>query len=72
MCLYYHIGECLGFCEKNVDQEKLATMEKEILDFLKGNDKILIDKIMEKIRIFSDNLNFEAALEMKKNCSISK
>ena len=66
VCLYYHIGECLGFCEKNVDQEKLATMEKEILDFLKGNDKILIDKIMEKIRIFSDNLNFEAALEMKK------
>ena len=66
VCLYYHIGECLGYCEKNVDQEKLIKMENDILDFLKGNDKILIDKIMEKIRNFSDNLNYEAALELKK------
>ncbi len=66
VCLYYHIGECLGYCEKNVDQDKLNNMEHEILDFLKGNDKILYDKMMEKIQSFSDNLNFEAALELKK------
>ena len=66
VCLYFHIGECLGYCEKNVDQEKLASMEHDILDFLKGNDKILIDKIMEKINTFSEKLNYEAALEMKK------
>lgn len=66
VCLYYHIGECLGYCEKNVDQEKLAMMEKDILGFLNGNDKILLDKIMEKITSFSENLNFEAALELKK------
>lgn len=66
VCLYYHIGECLGYCEKNIDQEKLAKMETDILDFLKGNDKILIDRIMEKINSFSENLNFEAAAELKK------
>lgn len=65
VCLYFHIGECLGYCEKNIDQEKLAKMEEDILGFLKGNDKILIDKIMEKINIFSSNLNFEAAKELK-------
>ena len=48
VCLYYHIGECLGYCEKNVDQEKLVSMEKEILDILKGNEKIKIYKKMEK------------------------
>ena len=72
VCLYYHIGECLGYCEKNVDQEKLVSMEKEILDFLKGNDKILIDKIMEKINNFSENLNFEASLELKKELEYIK
>lgn len=72
VCLYYHIGECLGYCEKNVDQEKLVFMEKEILDFLKGNDKILIDKIMEKINNFSENLNFEASLELKKELEYIK
>ena len=66
VCLYYHIGECLGYCQKKIDKEKLIKIEEEILDFLKGNDKILIDKIKEKINIFSNNLNFEAALELKK------
>ena len=66
VCLYYHIGECLGYCQKKRDKEKLIKIEEEILDFLKGNDKILIDKIKEKINIFSNNLNFEAALDLKK------
>lgn len=72
VCLYYHIGECLGYCEKNIDQNKLSQMENDILAFLKGNDKILIDKIMEKIRVFSDNLNFEAANELKKELEYIK
>lgn len=66
VCLYYHIGECLGYCEKRVDSEKLEAMENDILAFLKGNDKILKDKILEKINFFSEQLNFEAALELKK------
>lgn len=65
-CLYYHIGECLGYCTKNINREKLENMEKEILGFLRGNDKILKDKIIEKMNIYSQNLNFEMALELKK------
>ncbi len=66
VCLYYHIGECLGYCEKKLDQEKLIQMEKDILSFLNGNDKILTDKIKEKINTYSETLNFEMALELKK------
>jgi len=65
-CLYYHIGECLGYCSKNVDQNKLEVMEKEILSFLRGNDKVLKDKLLEKINSYSEALNFEMALELKK------
>lgn len=72
VCLYYHIGECLGYCEKNVNKESLEKMEKDILDFLKGDDKILIDKITKKINVFSNNLNFEAALELKKELEYIK
>ena len=72
VCLYYHIGECLGYCEKNVNAYSEEKMEKDILEFLKGNDKILIDKIMEKINTFSNNLNFEAALEFKKELDYIK
>ena len=72
VCLYFHIGECLGYCEKNVNQKALENMEKEILEFLRGNDKILIDKIIKNIEMFSNNLNFETALELKKELDYIK
>lgn len=66
VCLYYHIGECLGYCEKKVDPEKLKEMEAEILSFLRGNADVLKNKILEKINMYSEQLNFEMALELKK------
>ena len=66
VCLYYHIGECLGYCTKNYDKAKVEEMEKEILSFLNGNDNVLKERILEKIKLHSDNLNFEMALELKK------
>lgn len=66
VCLYYHIGECLGYCEKKVDKDKLDKMESEILSFLRGNGDILKNKILEKINMYSEQLNFEMALELKK------
>lgn len=65
VCLYYHIGECLGYCSKKLDIDKVKKMEEEILDFLKGNDKTLKNKIVEKMNAYSKNLNFEMALELK-------
>lgn len=66
VCLYYHIGECLGYCERHVDLEKLKEMETEILSFLRGNADVLKKKILEKINMYSEQLNFEMALELKK------
>jgi len=65
VCLYYHIGECLGFCAKKTDDDKLQKMESEILSFLRGNDKVLKDKLIEKINIYSDALNYEMAKELR-------
>ncbi len=66
VCLYYHIGECLGYCEKKVDPVKLKNMEDEILSFLRGNGDILKNKILEKMEFYANDLNFEMALELKK------
>lgn len=65
LCLYYHIDECLGYCVKNIDRKIINNMEEEILSFFKGNDKILTNKINEKIKIHSNNLNYELASELK-------
>lgn len=66
VCLYYHIGECLGYCTKDYNHEKLEEMEKEILSFLNGNDSILKKRLLDKIQAYSDNLNYEMAMELKK------
>ena len=66
LCLYYHIGECLGYCVNTIDKDKVNGMEEEILSFLRGNDDILRNKIMEKINTYSEALNFEMALDLKK------
>ena len=41
-------------------------MEDDILFFLRGNDSILTNKLKSKIMEYSSNLNYEKALELKK------
>lgn len=72
LCLYYHIHECLGYCSKSLNQEELELMEKEILSFLNGNDKILTSRLERKMQEYSEALNFEMALEMKKELDYIK
>ena len=64
-CLYYHIGQCLGYCSKNSDKQQIEIMKEEILSFLKGNDNILIKRLEEHMNIESQKMNYEKALELK-------
>lgn len=64
-CLYYHIGQCLGYCTHEVDENKIKEMKSEIISFLNGNTKVLTDRVTEKMKISSDNLDYEKALEYK-------
>lgn len=65
VCLYYHIGQCKGYCENIIDEELVKEMISEITSFLKGNYddiKVKINKLMFEA---SSNLNFESAIEYK-------
>ena len=65
VCLYYHLGECLGYCEKEVDKDKLNTMIHEIKAFLNGDSSHILKRLNEKMEQASLSLNFEKALEYK-------
>ena len=65
VCLYYHIGECLGYCEKEVPKEKIDNMKNEIISFLNGNTGVLTDRLKEKMNVYSENMEYEKALEYK-------
>lgn len=64
-CLYYHIGECLGYCSTQVNKEKIKNMENEIIRFLKGDDSIVVERLQKEMLEESEKLNFEKAKELK-------
>lgn len=65
LCLYYHIGECLGYCEKKVDSKMIEPMIQEITSFLHGNSTFLVKKLQDEMMRASEALNFEKAIELK-------
>ncbi|EGQ3532469.1 excinuclease ABC subunit UvrC [Staphylococcus pseudintermedius] len=65
LCLYYHIGQCLGPCVYPVQQEEYGRMTKEITDFLNGEDKTILKNLEEKMIKTSENLEFEQAKEYR-------
>lgn len=65
VCLYYHIGQCLGYCNKKVDDNVVSKMINEVTSFLKGNYDEVRKKIVDLMTEASDSLNFEKAIEYK-------
>lgn len=65
VCLYYHIHECLGYCEKNIDDKIKEDMIKKIRRFLKGDTNAIIQQLTQEMHEASESLNFEKAKEKK-------
>ncbi|MEJ7541123.1 excinuclease ABC subunit UvrC [Staphylococcus intermedius] len=65
LCLYYHIGQCLGPCVYPVQQNEYERMTKEITEFLNGEDKTILKNLEDKMMKASENLEFEQAKEYR-------
>ena len=65
VCLYYHINECLGYCEKTISKEIIDDMINDITKILNGDYKFLTKKLEEEMKKYSNNLEYEKALDMK-------
>lgn len=64
-CLYYHIGQCLGYCTIRQDLNKIKEMEREIIEFLRGNHDIVTEKLINEMNKYIENLEYEKAKETK-------
>lgn len=65
-CIYFHLGQCIAPCIKEVEKEKYDAILDEIRDFLNGKNQKIIAELKEKIAKSSEKLDFEGALEYKK------
>ncbi len=64
-CLYYHIGECLGYCFKKIPQDTIDNMNKDIISFLRGDSEKVEKILTKKMEEASNAMNYERALEYK-------
>lgn len=60
-CLNYHINQCQGICINKADRDIYQANIREMMDFLKGDQKNTIDKLTTKMHEYADNMNFERA-----------
>ena len=64
-CLYYHIGQCLGYCALKVEKEKINDMKSEIIKFLNGDHSIVTNKLNTLMIEESTLMHYEKAKEYK-------
>lgn len=64
-CLYFHMGQCLAPCIKDVTEEEYTSIIISIKRFLKGDIKEVISNLERMMREASDELEFESALEYR-------
>ena len=65
ICLNYHIGRCLGYCENRVDEEKLAELSEKVCAVLNGNVDTIREKVVSDMEKAAENLDFERAAVLR-------
>ena len=62
LCLYYHLNMCLGYCVKDYDKDACLKVKKNIISFLQGDTKKIIDDLKNKMEMASDKFDFKMAI----------
>ncbi|MGL5440596.1 MAG: excinuclease ABC subunit UvrC [Filifactoraceae bacterium] len=60
-CLNFHIKKCSGPCVAAISKEKYYEDCKEIIDFLAGRSKSILENLNNKMKIYSNEQRFEEA-----------
>ena len=61
LCLYYHLKQCLGYCEKDIAQDEIDKIKNDIISFLNGDTKEIINELKKKMNEATEVLDFENA-----------
>lgn len=65
VCLYYHMGQCLAPCVKDVSKEEYKRIVDEISRFLNGGFKDIKVDLTAKMAAAAEELDFERAKEFR-------
>jgi excinuclease ABC subunit C len=65
LCLDYHIKRCPGPCEGKITGKEYGETVKNILFFLSGKNKLLMEHLKERMREYSAGEEFEKAASIR-------
>ena len=65
VCLYYHMGQCLGPCEYEIEKGTYEKMADQVTKFLNGDTREVEADLKAKMLDASEKLEFEKAGEYK-------
>ncbi|SFS91702.1 excinuclease ABC subunit UvrC [Paenibacillus sp. 453mf] len=65
VCLYYHMGQCLAPCVKEIDKETYEGINTEIASFLSGGHEEIKKDLQKKMEEAAEDLYFERAKELR-------
>jgi len=65
VCLYYHMGQCLAPCVKEVGKEQYDQISQEIGSFLSGGHEEIKKDLQRKMQEAAEDLYFERAKELR-------
>ena len=60
-CLYYHLNECLGYCQNKIDPEICENIKNKITDYLNGNTSEIIRDLKQQMTKATEKLEYEKA-----------
>ncbi|KAA9008597.1 excinuclease ABC subunit UvrC [Paenibacillus spiritus] len=65
VCLYYHMGQCLAPCEKEVAKSEYDEITQSIAAFLGGGHEAVKKDLQQKMQEAAEELYFERAKELR-------
>ncbi|MDF9842730.1 MULTISPECIES: excinuclease ABC subunit UvrC [unclassified Paenibacillus] len=65
VCLYYHMGQCLAPCEKEVPKSSYDEIIRDISSFLSGGHEAVKRDLQQKMQEAAEELYFERAKELR-------
>jgi len=65
VCLNYHIKKCMGPCEGFIDENEYGQIVKNIIDFINGRDRIVVEELIEKMERHAELMQFERAARIR-------
>lgn len=65
ICLYYHMGQCLAPCEKEVEKAQYDEITQSIASFLGGGYEAVKKDLQQKMQEAAEELYFERAKELR-------